>query len=50
MCYCIQNFPWIEAEKHQVEVSDPQIVPFKSFKTEVCEMQLYVEESISGKS
>ncbi|XP_066950026.1 mitotic spindle assembly checkpoint protein MAD2B [Macrobrachium rosenbergii] len=45
-----QEFPWVEAEKKQVEVEEPHIVPLKTLKTEVCEMQLYVQESTSQKS
>ncbi|XP_042211103.1 mitotic spindle assembly checkpoint protein MAD2B-like [Homarus americanus] len=40
-----QEFPWVEAEKEQTEVHDPHIVPLKTLRTEVCKMQLYVEES-----
>ncbi|KAK3859608.1 hypothetical protein Pcinc_034293 [Petrolisthes cinctipes] len=40
-----QEFPWVEAEKEQVEVKEPHIVPLKTLRTEVCRMQLYVEES-----
>uniref|UniRef100_A0A0P4VZC2 Mitotic spindle assembly checkpoint protein MAD2B n=1 Tax=Scylla olivacea TaxID=85551 RepID=A0A0P4VZC2_SCYOL len=42
-----QEFPWVEAEKEQVEVSSPHLVPLKTLRTEVCKMQLYVEESAS---
>lgn len=42
-----QEFPWVEAEKEQVEVSNPHVVPLKTLRTEVCKMQLYVEESAS---
>lgn len=41
----LQEFPWVEAEKEQVEVKEPHIVPLKTLRTEVCRMQLYVEES-----
>lgn len=40
-----QEFPWVEAEKKQTEVHDPHIVPLKTLETEVCRMQLYIEES-----
>lgn len=42
-----QDFPWVEAEKEQVEVVNPHLVPLKTLRTEVCKMQLYVEESAS---
>ncbi|RXG72329.1 Mitotic spindle assembly checkpoint protein MAD2B [Armadillidium vulgare] len=32
-------------EKKEVEMGKSHIVPLKSLKTEICEMQLYVEES-----
>ncbi|KAK7076252.1 MAD2 mitotic arrest deficient-like 2 [Halocaridina rubra] len=46
---CNQDFPWVEAEKKQVEVVDPHIVPLRTLKTEVCDMQMYVQESTSLK-
>lgn len=45
-----QEFPWVEAEKEQVEVPDSHIVPLKTLQTEVCKMQLYVEESSNKNS
>lgn len=40
-----QDCHWIPAEAEQVEVPDAQIVPLKTLRTQVCNMQLYVEES-----
>ncbi|KAK8731290.1 hypothetical protein OTU49_007525 [Cherax quadricarinatus] len=45
-----QDFPWVEAEKEQTEVHDPHIVPLKTLRTELCRMQLYVEESSKKQS
>lgn len=39
------DFPWIEAEKKEQEMSNSRIVPVKSISTDIFDMQLYVEEA-----
>ncbi|KAG0715804.1 Mitotic spindle assembly checkpoint protein MAD2B [Chionoecetes opilio] len=45
-----QEFPWVPAERQQMEVTNPHVVPLKTLRTEVCKMQLYVEERANKKS
>ncbi|XP_041378003.1 mitotic spindle assembly checkpoint protein MAD2B-like [Gigantopelta aegis] len=39
------NFPWVEADEKEQTVVDSKLVPLKSMKSNLFQMQLYVEES-----
>lgn len=41
----LQDFSWVEADKQQTSLADPQLVPIKATSTDIIQMQLYAEET-----
>lgn len=44
-----QEFPWIEAQKKDISMSDPQIIPVRNIETNLINMKIYSEENTSSK-
>ncbi|KAL8570994.1 hypothetical protein ACOMHN_037854 [Nucella lapillus] len=40
-----RNFPWVEAEESEQQMTDGQLVPLKSLNSHLFKIQLYAEES-----
>ncbi|XP_070175341.1 mitotic spindle assembly checkpoint protein MAD2B-like [Littorina saxatilis] len=40
-----RDFPWVEAEESEQQLSDPHLIPLKSLKSHLFKIQLYAEES-----
>lgn len=43
--FLFQDFPWIETDKQETELRNPNIVPIKTLDTGLLKLQMYVEES-----